>query len=136
MSIIKTILLISLGVIFGAYVFNHSVTAVTYEVVRNEPPETVEEWIDYYAKEYGASAIELKKVAWCESGYKVTVYGDGGRAFSVFQFHKPTFDSWSKRMGENLDYNNFQHHIKLASWAFAQGNEYKDDWTCWTKMYR
>ena len=53
MSYLKTIILFSLGVIFGGIVFNYSVTAVTYEVVRNEPPETVEEWIDYYAKEYG-----------------------------------------------------------------------------------
>lgn len=134
MSYLKIIILFSLGVIFGGIVFNYSVTAVTYEVVRNEPPETVEEWIDYYAKEYGASATELKKVAWCESGYKVTIYGDGGRAFFVFQFHKPTFTSWSSRMGKSLDYNNFQHHIKLAAWAFAQGNEYKDDWVCSFKV--
>lgn len=118
------------GVLLGSVGFDHSVIAVT----KMKVPDTVEEWIEYYADEYQADAEELKKVAFCESGYRIAVKGDGGKAFSVFQFHRPTFERWAKELGKPLNYEDYLDHIELASWAFAQGDKYKDDWTCAVKL--
>lgn len=119
------------GVLFGRLLFNDSVIAVTKAKI----PDTVEEWIEFYAEEYQADAEELKKVAFCESGYRIAVKGDGGKAFSVFQFHRPTFERWAKELGKPLNYEDFTDHIELAAWAFSQGEKYKDDWVCWLKLY-
>lgn len=103
--------------------------ANTY-IVNPEVPDTVEEWIDYYAKKYGADPEEMKKVAMCESGMKVYAVGDGGYAKSIFQYHEATFKRWAKELGKPLDYHNFQHQVELTAWAFSKGDEYKNDWTC------
>lgn len=125
---IISVVTLCLGFLFGVYVNNHIVTAVTLTKV----PETVEEWIVYYAEQNNINAQELDSVIFCESSYNVVASGDGGRAWSVAQFHKPTFDKWKKEMGQpSLNYYNFQHQIKVMAWAFSKGETYKDDWTCW-----
>lgn len=67
-------------------------------------------------------------VSKCESGYNPKAVGDGGRARNIFQFHKPTWDSFTKKMGEELDYNSYHDQSKVASWAFSNG--YASHWTC------
>jgi len=103
-------------------------------VVEQKPPQTVQEMIKEWATFYNSPYQELMVVAKCESGYKKDVYGDGGRAYSVFQFHRPTFERWAIEMGEELDYYSYNDNIKLASWAFAKGEKYKKHWTCYTKL--
>lgn len=98
---------------------------------REPPPQDVPGMIAYYSATYDINSAELSKVAKCESGYKKDVYGDGGYAFGVMQFHKQTFDMWSKEMGVDLDYYSSNDAIKLAAWAFAHGPSYKKHWTCW-----
>lgn len=90
---------------------------------------TVPELIDYFAVQYNQDPNLLKKIASCESGFTKDKVGDKGLAFSVFQFHKPTFDRWSKEMGQELDYGNYIDHVRLAAWAFSRGETYRDDWT-------
>ena len=97
---------------------------------------SVVQLIDYYSALYGQDPALLRKVAECESKYDTKIYGDGGRAFSVYQFHKGTFENWSKERGEVLDYNSYQDHIKLAAWSFAQGEEYRNDWTSYVAIKR
>ncbi len=127
-AILKAITSLSfIAVIFS---FNPLVLAEARKV-----PETIPEWIYYYADAYNTDYTELLAVAKCESGLKVNAVGDSGRAYSILQFHKSTFESWEKKLGENLDYYNFQHQIKLGAWAFSQGEKYKDDWTCWRNLY-
>lgn len=92
---------------------------------------SVPEMIEHYAVLNGQDVELLKKVAECESKFTKDLYGDGGRAYSVYQFHEPTFERWSKEMGEELDYYSYQDHIKLATWAFAQGEEYRKAWTAY-----
>lgn len=94
------------------------------------------EMVSYYSSFYGANRGQLEGVIRCESNWRANVYGDGGHAFGVLQFHKPTFDRWAKQMGEELDYYSYHDQIKLGAWAFAQGENYKDDWTCYTKLYK
>jgi hypothetical protein len=129
MKYIFLIVLVILG-FFGLYKY-----ANTYTInVHTKAPETVEEWIDYYAVQYGSDASDLKKVAWCESGYRINAIGDGGSSLGVFQIKEQTFYYWTKQMGEDLDYENFQNQIKVASWAFSQGESYKNHWTCYKKV--
>jgi len=96
-------------------------------------PQDVPGMIAYYSQVYGANSAELLNVAKCESGLRTNVYGDGGYAFGVMQFHEQTFDLWSKQFGEELDYHSANDQIKLATWAFAQGNSYKLHWTCFKR---
>lgn len=86
--------------------------------------------IEKYASLYGSDPEELYKVMMCESSGRTGVYGDGGLAYSVFQFHKPTFKEFSKLLAEDLDYYSAHDQIKLASYVFSLGNKYKKHWTC------
>jgi soluble lytic murein transglycosylase-like protein len=104
------------------------------------PERTLEQYshkelVEYFATLYGANTAQLEAVIKCESNWRPTVYGDGGHAYGLLQFHKPTFDRWAKQMGEELDYYSAYDSIKLGAWAFAQGANFKDDWTCWTRLY-
>ena len=102
--------------------------------VEVEQYKTIDELIEYWGNYYGSDIETLKRVANCESGYKhnperaKTILGDGGRAYGTFQFHRPTFEMFSERLGEPLEYDFWQDHIKLASWAFA--NNQAHHWTC------
>ena len=97
---------------------------------------SVQEMITHYAKLYGANEKELMVVAKCESGFKPNAIGDGGKARNIYQYHKPTFDRFSKLLGEDLDYNSALDQIKLTSFIFAEYPQYKKHWTCFLKNFR
>lgn len=86
--------------------------------------------ISHFSVVYGASTDELTKVMKCESNFNPKAVGDGGKARNVYQYHKPTFDAFSKDFGEQLDYNSYYDQIKLTAWAFSKGKSYKRHWTC------
>lgn len=97
--------------------------------------ECVLGWINIYSKRYGVNEKLAKSIARCESEFKADVYGDGGKAYGTFQFHKPTFELFAKKFGdENLDYLNPEHNVKLAIWALADGKGYH--WTCYDKALK
>lgn len=104
--------------------------------IRELKDYSVVELIDYYSALYDQDPALMRKVAECESKYNTTILGDGGRAFSVFQFHKGTFERWSKERGEPLDYKSYHDHIKLAVWSFAQGEKYRNAWTSYVAIKR
>jgi len=95
---------------------------------------SVVELIEHYSAIYGQDPALMKKVAECESKYNIKALGDSGRAFSVFQFHKGTFNNWSKEKGEKLDYKSYHDHIKLAVWAFSKGESYRGHWTSYVAI--
>ncbi len=89
--------------------------------------------ITAYAKEYGVSKKLALDIAQCESNTRGNVFGDHGKAYGTYQFHKPTFKEFSKKMGdETLDYYNNEDNIKLAMWALANNKEYH--WSCYDKV--
>ncbi len=92
----------------------------------------VKHLIAKYAKKYGVDKKLALDIAHCESSFRANVYGDGGRAFGTFQFHRATFDAFSKELGEVLDYYDNEDNIKLAMWAFANNKE--DHWSCYEKV--
>lgn len=97
-------------------------------------PTTVKGMISYYAEKYNTSERELLAVANCESSYNPKARGDGGRAANIFQYHKPTFDRFSKEMGETLNYDSAHDQAKLTSWVWKNKPQYKRQWTCATKL--
>lgn len=93
----------------------------------------MKELIEFYANMYGVKKEVAIQVARCESEFKLTAVGDGGKAYGVFQFHKPTFTEFAKKFGdETLEYKNFEHQTELAVWAISQGKGYH--WTCFRNL--
>ncbi len=88
--------------------------------------------IEKYSKEYNYPTQLAKDIAYCESEYKPTALGDSGKAYGIYQFHKNTFNLFSKEKGEVLDYYNTEDNIKLAIWALA--NDKENHWTCYKKV--
>jgi len=85
--------------------------------------------IKYYAHEYSVDPDSLVSVAECESNLKHTnIYGDGGAAYGLYQYHKGTFDSFTKSSGLAGDYKDRESQIQLTAWAFTKGLE--THWTC------
>lgn len=101
------------------------------EETKNDKPCVVE-LIYKYADIYKVDRDLALDVAKCESELRPTAVGDGGRARGVYQFHKPTFEMLSKRMGEKLDYRDTEDSVKLAMWAFATDRGFH--WSCYRKI--
>lgn len=119
-----------------------SPATTTPTVVVQEPPLVTQECADKacvtdlirrYARYYGVDEDYALAIAKCESEFKTTAIGDGGRARGVYQFHKPTFHEFAKKMGEsNLSYEDTEDNIKVAMWAFAHDKDHH--WTCSKKV--
>lgn len=116
--------------------FNATSTPVVIEVsacdIDDKSKECVLELIKKYAKEYDFPENTALRVASCESEFKVNAVGDGGKAYGIYQFHKPTFDMFAKKFGEKLDYYDTEHNIQLAIWALS--NDKGHHWTCYRKI--
>lgn len=87
------------------------------------------EVISYYSKQYGADEPVMQKMAECESNHNPMAVGDGGRALNIYQYHKGTFLTHSKMMGEELNYNSFHDQAKLAAWISVNRPEELQAWT-------
>lgn len=72
-------------------------------------------------------------IAKCESSLRHEgIYGDGGKAYGIFQFHKPTFEEMKRKAKmPDLEYTDQDDQVNLASWAIA--NKLGSHWTCWRK---
>lgn len=102
--------------------------ALVEPVVVKDIPTMVQE----VASQNGANPTLMKKIAFCESSYRPEAVGDGGRAKNIFQFHKPTFDEFEAKYGEDLNYNSAYDQTKLASKMVRDGKGYH--WTCFKKV--
>lgn len=114
----------------------HSDQVLPVQKPVEEKQLTVIDMADKYAMQYGVDASVLKKVMYCESQNKPNPkgYNDGGRAFGIMQFHKQTFQGYSKKLGEDLDYYSYHDQIKLAAYMFSIGQQ--RHWTCYDKVMR
>lgn len=83
-----------------------------------------------YASMYYAPAEPLLKLATCESNFNPKALGDQGMAFGVFQYHKATFEAFSRLMGQSLDYYSYYDQSKLTSWVWVNHPELMKQWTC------
>jgi len=99
-------------------------------IIYPDPPKTLEQEIAEAARAQNVEPEILIAVAKCESNLKHEgIYGDGGRAYGLMQFHEPTFEMFKAqaKMPE-LEYKNRSDQITLAAWAFAHG--LSSHWTC------
>lgn len=80
---------------------------------------------------YGIDPVLAVEVLKCESGFNHEgLYGDGGRAYGVAQFHKGTFEWFKKDAGRpDLEYTSATDQIELFAWAVKNGRA--SHWTCW-----
>lgn len=131
MQTILKILIAGLAIIIGFLLGAQSSRAEAPNVILSDKP--IQEVITHFAKEYNQDPQVLLTVAKCESNFRGDVYGDGGRAYGVFQFHKPTFEGYEKQYGEDLDYYSAYDQAKLASWMFSKNGE--NHWTCFKMHY-
>jgi len=102
----------------------------------SQSKECVIELIEKYAKEHSVDRRFALDIAFCESSFKSEVYGDDGKAFGTYQFHKPTFELFSKKFkeefGKELSYKDNEHGIELAMWALSNNKEHH--WSCFKKI--
>lgn len=115
----------------------HAPVVLADEVIANTVPEiplSPTEYADKYAEQYGIDASVFKKVMFCESQNKPNPpgYNDGGAAFGIFQFHKPTFVKYSKEVEEDLEYTSYKDQIHVAAYMFSIGQQHQ--WTCYHKV--
>lgn len=95
--------------------------------------ECIKQLIEFYATLYGVKQDIALGIARCESEFRYDVKGDGGKAYGVYQFHKPTFEEFKVAFGDtSLDYKNPKDAIQLAMWAISQGKQ--NHWTCYEKV--
>lgn len=127
---LKTIykLFLVVGIVYCSISVHTLYAEAPIETVKSQT--SIEEYVRYYAFVYKTSADILLDVMNCESGGSMKPKGsnDGGRAHGAFQFHIPTWEMFSKELGENLDITSAEDQAKLAAWAFSKG--YGSHWTC------
>lgn len=87
-------------------------------------PKTV---LRYYSVVYGVSLNDLNRTVQCESGFRHEgLFGDGGRAYGIAQFHAPTFKQYCE--GE---YKDMHDQLWCMAEMFSQHQQHH--WTCFSK---
>lgn len=93
---------------------------------------TVPEMIDYIAPKFGVDPALIKNISWCESFHEIKNH-DGGRAKNVTGIWDSTFDGWlplyEKEIGETLNRDSQFDQLKMMSFVFSKGDEYRNKWT-------
>jgi len=91
-------------------------------------PEQIKQRIAELSRKNGGNLYEMYNVIKCESNFRhANLYGDGGEAFGVAQFHRDTFDKNCKG-----DYYNANDQLICFSEMFKKG--LKNHWSCWKKL--
>jgi hypothetical protein len=91
--------------------------------------ETIIMAIREVAKKYLIDEIQLLQTIKCESGFQhAGVFGDGGLAYGLAQFHRPTFDGFCKG-----SYYSAEDQLECMAQMFANKKQFH--WTCWRKYF-
>jgi len=88
------------------------------------------EEVGYDYKQYAL----IKKVIQKESEWNPIVYGDSGLAYSVGQFHRPTFNWFQQLSGIEGEYENPYSQIQVMVWAFDNGLEHH--WSAYNTLLK
>ena len=96
---------------------------------RTSDDYSLDELIVRFAKENEVSPALLKKVMLCESHGNMELVGDGNRALGIYQYHEPTWEEFTSKMGEDLNRDSAYDQIKVTAWAFSNG--YAQRWTAY-----
>jgi len=102
-----------------------------------EPYYTSEELkgeLSRLVEKYGGNYYQLYETLKCESNLQsFPKVGDSGLAFGVAQFHRDTFNLFTKEMKVSLDYYNPYDQLKVMVWAF--NHDLQSHWSCWKRIY-
>lgn len=126
------------GLILWLIVWSLAMVFLPLKRTKAEAPELplqdqpIENIVTHFANEYGVSPELMLAVMRCESNGNPNTVGDGGRSRGVFQIQKPTWDRFTKEMGETLDYTSSFDQAKVASWAFSEGHG--DEWSTYRSI--
>lgn len=101
---------------------------------------TPKETISMYARQYGASEIELLAIAKCESSFNPNAFhkNDGGKgkhSVGIYQYQEATFNGFDNLLNEDLDYYSYHDQIKLTAYVFAKYPKLKSHWSCY-RIYK
>lgn len=127
------LVLIILSLTFLCVLHTESETIPDSNPIVIESEKTVDELILEIAPKFNQDPQLIKKIIYCESGGKVKSH-DNGRGTNITGIHNTTFDYWLKKYketyyNEELNKNSTYDQIKMMSWAFSQGEEYRRAWT-------
>lgn len=112
----------------------HFNPTVVHEAELRPEDYTVKQALAKFTKKFGSDYQLVSSVVSCESNFDPKTIGDNGLALNIAQFHRDTFISMSKELGEQLDYNSSYDQAKLISWAFSKGESYKRQWTTYVAI--
>lgn len=117
--------------------FPTQLIAEPLEIVPVVKPLSIPELIQVFSIKYNVSPKLLSKVIECESQFNPKAFhkddgGKGKHSVGLLQFQKTTFDLWSAKLGEELDYYSYHDQIKLASYMWSKGQA--GQWTCFRKL--
>jgi hypothetical protein len=120
-------------VVISLYAFSTKVIAEPTEIVPVVKQLSIPELIQVYSIQYNVSPTDMTKVIKCESNFNPNAFhkddgGVGKHSVGLLQFQKTTFDLWSARLGEELDYYSYNDQIKLGAYMFSKGQI--GQWTC------
>ena len=87
--------------------------------------------IVYHAQEQELNETKLLNLSQCESSFIWDAKGDHGHARGIFQYHKPTFERYSKMYGQKLDYYSSEDQAKLTAWVWKNHPKEMRAWTCY-----
>lgn len=111
-------------------------TITTYAQAPDVPlkDRTIKEQVEYWANYYDIDGVRMLKVLNCESSLnpKAIHHNDGGKgkdSVGIAQYQRLTFDTWSKKLGEELDYYSYYDQIKLM--AFMWSEKQQGQWSCY-----
>lgn len=104
---------------------------ITLELLKQKQdwtPSSIKNMISFVAREYDYKEKPLLWLAEKESSYRYSVVGDSGLANGIYQYHKPTWESFQEKYGlEELDINNPVDQVIMTIFALKD-NQHKH-WT-------
>jgi len=86
--------------------------------------------ISYVAKKYLLDESELMQVIKCESSFRTTAIGDGGLAYGLLQFHRPTFDGFCEG-----NYYSAKDQLTCAAKMWSEKESNKLHWSCFRNYF-
>ena len=121
-----------IGIGFGLLIGLLSKTTSYSPIALNELSEVqrqkayLRDLVDWDWKKYR----QLYDVVHYESSWRDWVYGDNGLAYSLAQFHEPTFEAFKVKADKAFfEYSNPYHQLELLVYAYNNKKMYH--WTTW-----
>lgn len=111
-----------------------------YDIRRQAPEDatmtleamSVPEMIEHISPQFGQSPSVIKTIVCSESDFLVLPH-DGNKGTNVTGIWDSTFDGWlpqyEKENGETLNKHSTYDSLKMMSWAFSKGDEYRYQWS-------